>query len=203
MPCGRRSERPCRWCRSATRSPDRRSARSCSTTAPASALVLEHLCELGHRRVAVLDAKPAGDTGASGETMVREAAAALSLEVTTVNSRHSIEAATATARVLLASEPRPTAVFCLSDSIACGVYAAASQAGLSIPGDLSVAGYDDHPIAQVVSPGLTSVEWGMTDVAENAGRLLAAAISGRPRRGARATVIVAPALVRRASTASV
>jgi LacI family transcriptional regulator len=165
-------------------------------------LVLEHLVELGHRRVAVLTPSRDETPSRSAETMVREAAAALALEVITVNSRHSIESATETARLLLASEPRPTAVFCLSDSIACGVYAAAHQAGLSIPGDLSVAGYDDHPIAQVVSPGLTSVTWGMTEVAENAGRLLAAAIAGRPRRGARATVTVAPSLVRRASTAS-
>ena len=56
-------------------------------------------------------------------------------------------------------------MFCLSDSIACGVYAAAAARGLEIPRDLSVAGYDGHPIARVVSPPLTSVEWGMSDVA--------------------------------------
>src|SRR5215216_5194323 len=55
----------------------------------------------------------------------------------------------------------PTAVFCLSDSIACGVFAAAAAAGLAIPGDVSVAGYDDHPIARVVAPSLTSVDWGL------------------------------------------
>lgn len=164
-------------------------------------LVLEHLMELGHHRVAVLTPSRPETPARPAETMVREAAAALKLDVMTVNSRHSIEAATETARTLLESEPRPTAVFCLSDSIACGVYAAARELGLRIPDDLSVAGYDDHPIASVVSPTLTSVTWGMTDVAEHAGRLLAAAIAGRPRRGARATVNVAPQLVRRDSTA--
>jgi LacI family transcriptional regulator len=166
-------------------------------------LVLEHLLGLGHRRVAVLTPSRAETPARPAETMVREAAAALEIDVTTVNSRHSIEAATETARRLLAAEPHPSAVFCLSDSIACGVYTAAHELGLSIPDQLSVAGYDDHPIAQVVSPTLTSVAWGMTDVAQHASRLLAAAIAGRPRRGARATVNVAPALVARASTARV
>ena len=164
-------------------------------------MVLEHLHALGHRHVAVLTPSRPETPARPAETMVREAAAALALDVITVNSRHSIEAATEAARTLLSAQPRPTAVFCLSDSIACGVYAAAHELGISLPQDLSVAGYDDHPIAQVVFPTLTSVTWGMTDVAEHAGRLLAAAIAGRPRRGARATVKVAPRLVCRNSTA--
>ena len=119
----------------------------------------------------------------------------LGLEATVVNSRHSITDATATARTLLAGDPRPTAVFCLSDSIACGVYAAAAELGLSIPGDVSVAGYDDHPIATVLAPTLTTVMWGMEDLAKSASSLLAAAVEGKPRRGARARVRVEPVLV--------
>ena len=55
------------------------------------------------------------------------------------------------------------------------VSVAAAAAGLSIPEDLSVAGYDDHPIASVVAPPLTSVNWGLPDVA-----------AGRSRKGAAA-----------------
>ena len=102
---------------------------------------------------------------------------------------------------MLDIEPRPTAVFCLSDTIACGVYAAAAARGLGIPGDLSVAGYDNHPIASVVAPALTSVEWGMPEVGASASALLAAAVAGKARKGARAKVRVSPTLVRRASTA--
>jgi LacI family transcriptional regulator len=113
-----------------------------------------------------------------------------------------MEDAAETASALLAQDPRPTAVFCLSDSIACGVYAAAAAQGLEIPRDLSVAGYDDHPIARVVTPPLTSVDWGLADVATAAAGLLAAAVEGRPRPGARARVRAAPELVERASTAA-
>jgi LacI family transcriptional regulator len=165
-------------------------------------LVLEHLHGLGHRRLAVLTPSRPSTPDRPAERVVTAVCADLGLEATVVNSHHSVEEATATAAALLASEPRPTAVFCLSDSIACGVYAAAAAAGLSIPGDLSVAGYDDHPIANVLSPALTSVDWGLPAVAAAAGGLLAAAVDGRPKRGARAHVRVTPSLVERASTSA-
>jgi LacI family transcriptional regulator len=165
-------------------------------------MVLEHLHALGHRRIAVLTPSRPSTPDRPAERVVTEVCEALGLEATVVNSPHSIEEATGTAQALLAREPRPTAVFCLSDSIACGVYAAATALGLDIARDLSVAGYDGHPIGSVVSPALTNVEWGMPDVAASAAALLASAVAGRPRSGARARVRVSPELVERASTAA-
>ena len=162
-------------------------------------MVLEHLYALGHRRIAVLTPSRPSTPDRPAERVVTEKCAALGMEATVVNTRHAMEAATEAAAAVLAADPGPTAVFCLSDSIACGVFAAAAAAGLAIPGDVSVAGYDDHPIARVVAPSLTSVDWGLPDVATAAAGLLAAAVAGRPR--ARARVRVAPALVERASTA--
>lgn len=163
-------------------------------------LVLEHLHGLGHRRVAVLTPSRPSTPDRPAERVVAEVCAALGLEATVVNSRHSVEEATEAAAALLAGSPRPTAVFCLSDSIACGVYAAAAAHGLAIPEDLSIAGYDDHPIGSALSPALTSVDWGLPDVAAAASGLLAAAVGGRPKRGARAHVRAVPTLVERAST---
>ncbi len=166
-------------------------------------LVLEHLAELGHRDIAVLTPSRPSTPERPAEQVIGAVCAKLGLTATVVNSRHSITDATASARTLLAGDPRPTAIFCLSDSIACGVYAAAAELGLSIPGDVSVAGYDDHPIATVLAPTLTTVMWGMEDLAKSASSLLAAAVEGKPRRGARARVRVEPVLVRRQSTAAV
>ena len=164
--------------------------------------VLEHLHGLGHRRIAVLTPSRPSTPDRPAERVVAEKCGALGMDATVVNTRHSIEQATEAAAALLAGDPRPTAVFCLSDSIACGVYAAAAERGLEIPRDLSVAGYDDHPIALVLAPRLTSVDWGLGDVAAAASGLLAAAVAGRPKPPARARVRVAPALVERASTAA-
>ena len=167
-------------------------------------LVLAHLAELGHERIAVLTPSRPSTPERPAEQVIDAICRKLGLEATVVNSRHSITGATATARALLAGEPRPTAVFCLSDSIACGVYAAAAELGLSIPGDLSVAGYDDHPIATVLAPTLTTVMWGMEDLAESAsnaagrrgrGQAAPGRPRARPRRARRSS--------RRASTAAV
>ena len=164
-------------------------------------MVLEHLHRLGHRRIAVLTPSRPSTPDRPAERIVAEKCAELGMEATVVNTRHSMEEATEAATALLSGDPRPTAVFCLSDTIACGVYAAAAAGGLEIPRDLSVAGYDDHPIARVVAPQLTSVDWGLSDVATAAAGLLAAAVAGRPRARTRARVRVSPTLVERASTA--
>ena len=163
-------------------------------------LVLEHLHSLGHRRIAVLTPSRPSTPDRPAERVVAEVCRSLDVEATVVNSHHSIEAAESAAAGLLGNEPRPTAVFCLSDSIACGVYAAAAAQDLEVPRDLSVAGYDGHPIAGVVTPPLTTVDWGMLDVATSAAGLLAAAVAARPK--SRARVRVSPQLVTRASTAS-
>ena len=64
------------------------------------------------------------------------------------------EACRAALRLL---DARPTAVFCDDDVLAGGVYLAARERGLRIPGDLSVVGFDDLPFARVFEPPLTTV----------------------------------------------
>ena len=92
------------------------------------------------------------------------------------------------------------AVLCLSDSIAYGVYAACAELGLSIPGDVAVAGFGDHPISRLLAPPLTSTVWDVDRVAELATGFLVTAMDAD---GPQATLreIVAPVLAARASTA--
>jgi LacI family transcriptional regulator len=62
------------------------------------------------------------------------------------------------ARRMLDRADRPTALFCYNDRMAMGAYRAAAELGLSIPGDLSVVGFDDQQlIAANLHPGLTTV----------------------------------------------
>jgi LacI family transcriptional regulator len=64
----------------------------------------------------------------------------------------------AAARRMLSGDDRPTALFCYNDRMAMGAYRAAAELGLSIPGDLSVVGFDDQElIAANLHPGLTTV----------------------------------------------
>jgi DNA-binding LacI/PurR family transcriptional regulator len=76
------------------------------------------------------------------------------------------------ALALLKGPGRPTAIFAGSDMQALGVYQAARELGLDIPRDLSVVGYDDVPIAQFVTPALTTVHQPLHLMAETATRLV-------------------------------
>lgn len=61
------------------------------------------------------------------------------------------------AQKILAQTPRPDVIVCSTDSMATGAYQAIREAGLSIPGDISVVGYNDNPAAEFLLPPLTSV----------------------------------------------
>jgi LacI family transcriptional regulator, xylobiose transport system transcriptional regulator len=75
-------------------------------------------------------------------------------------------------RALLALDDRPTAIFASSDLYALGVYEAARSFGLTIPGDVSVVGYDDLRIAQWAGPPLTTVHVPLVAMAEQAVHLV-------------------------------
>jgi LacI family transcriptional regulator, repressor for deo operon, udp, cdd, tsx, nupC, and nupG len=91
-----------------------------------------------------------------------------------------------------------TAVACSSDALAMTVVAAAGERGLQVPGDLSVMGFDDSPLALLASPALTSVRVDYAEFGAAAAAALLAAIAGEPPP---AFTPSPPRLVRRASTA--
>jgi LacI family transcriptional regulator len=67
---------------------------------------------------------------------------------------------------------RPTAIFASSDDMALGCLAAAAEAGLAIPGDLSVAGFDDSTASRFSRPSLTTVRQPLVELAEMAAKAL-------------------------------
>jgi DNA-binding LacI/PurR family transcriptional regulator len=81
-------------------------------------------------------------------------------------------------RQLLARPDRPTAIITGNDLQALGVYQAAREARLHVPEDLSVVGFDDLPVAQWVSPPLTTVRQPLIEMAEAAAELVLALARG-------------------------
>jgi len=73
------------------------------------------------------------------------------------NTDASAESGALATRALLAEKNRPTAIICLADVQALGVYDECRAAGLSIPGDISVIGFDDSPFSAFMSPPLTTL----------------------------------------------
>jgi LacI family transcriptional regulator len=106
----------------------------------------------------------------------------LGLEVGIVSSPSALTAATEVAHKVLAAADRPTALFCFADSIAYGAYAAARGLGLRIPGEVSVCGYDDHPMSTLLTPPLTTVDWDIDRIVRTTIRVILAAIERKPYR---------------------
>ncbi|MCW2528389.1 MAG: LacI family transcriptional regulator [Pseudonocardiales bacterium] len=120
---------------------------------------LHLLAEAGHRRIAVLTATGVSTPDRPAEVVVHRVAAELGLDASLHMSPHDLDGASAVALALLSRPDRPTAVFCLADSMAYGVYAAARELALSVPDDVSVLGYDDHPVSRLLTPPLSSFRW--------------------------------------------
>jgi len=112
---------------------------------------------------------------------------------------YTFESGLAAAETLLALNPRPTAIFTGNDEMAAGVYTAAREAGLSVPRDLSVVGFDDSPMASRLWPLLTSVRLPIRDMGRMAAQKL---LPGAAEKKAPAEPDVIPTLVKRESTAA-
>jgi LacI family transcriptional regulator len=160
---------------------------------------LKYLSDRGHRRVTVLSWAVETSPDRAAERAVAASAASLGIDCHVVATAYSLNGSRPLALELLDSDDRPTAVLCLSDSIAYGVYAACAELGLSIPGDVAVAGFGDHPISRLLAPPLTSTAWDVEHVAELGTGFLVKAIDAD---GPQATLreVIAPVFVARAST---
>jgi DNA-binding LacI/PurR family transcriptional regulator len=162
-----------------------------------------HLLKLGHRRIALLtepEHLPCHARLAGFHSALQEAGipAQPDLVVTAALTR---EAGYTAAAGLLArgGTDRPTAVFASSDLQALGVYRAAREAGLRVPEDLSVVGFDDLPVGAWVDPPLTTVHRPLAEMAAAAAEL--AVSLGRGEQPAQTGVEMATTLTVRESTA--
>lgn len=162
--------------------------------------VLRHLHALGHRRIAVLSWAVAISPDRPTEAAVREQAAALGLDCEIVPCAYSLDGSRPLALEVLERSDRPTAVFATSDAIAYGALHGCRELGLDVPGDVSICGFDDHPLSRLVAPSLTTASWDTDRVARAAVGFLAAHLAGEAD-GQR--TVIEPRLVVRESTGPV
>jgi DNA-binding LacI/PurR family transcriptional regulator len=162
-------------------------------------LVLDHLVGLGHERIAHVD----GGKGAAGPQ--RRSAFLRGMQARRLGGRAQVirgdfteEAGTSAARRMLAERELPTAVFAANDLIAAGLLGGFDQAGVQVPGDISIVGYDNISIAHLAHVSLTTVDQPRTEMGRMALELLLDRIDNR-----RASVVrlVEPTLVVRSTTA--
>lgn len=126
----------------------------------AAAAMVEHLVSLGHRRIAHILGDPEHGAGIWRLAGYRDGLARAGLKedpAYMVQGRFSFASGVQAMRQLLALPQRPSAVFAADDDMAVGAIWAAAEAGVSIPGDMSICGFDDTTIASQVWPPLTTV----------------------------------------------
>jgi DNA-binding LacI/PurR family transcriptional regulator len=161
-----------------------------------------HLLELGHRRVAMISGPTEWLCCRARLDGYRAAMDAAGVPVDPELVRASIlyeEGGLRDGRELLALPDPPTAIVTANDLQAVGVYEAARQAGVRIPADLSVVGFDDLPFTQWTGPPLTTVRQPLVEMGATAARMVLALASGK--QPAHTRVELATTLVVRQSTA--
>ena len=125
-----------------------------------AAAMVGHLAGLGHRRIALVSGAPVNTDAQARRAGYRRAVAEGGLDADpalVVDGDFTEQSGWAAGRALLALADRPTAVFAANDSMAIGALRAFREAGLDVPGAIALAGFDDIPVAQFVTPALTSV----------------------------------------------
>jgi LacI family xylobiose transport system transcriptional regulator len=138
-------------------------------------LATRHLIDLGHRRIGIITGPSdmlASTARLSGyRTALDSAGIPIDPELIRPGEFHHADGL-AEGRTLLSLPDRPTAIFASSDLYALGVYEAARSLGLTIPGEVSVVGYDDLRIAQWAGPPLTTIHVPLLAMAEQAVQLV-------------------------------
>ena len=172
----------------------------------AAELALRHLYELGHREIVCM----------RGPTMIKDSEfrwAGIEQAMETLGltldpqlcirlevSNSSPEAGYLAVQKLLTTQKNFTAIFCFNDISAIGAMAALRDHGLSVPGDVSVVGFDDIISASFQSPKLTTVRQPLHEMGVEGARILLEQIKS-PKETFPAEILVQPELVVRQSTA--
>ena len=148
----------------------------------AAAAMVDHLVALGHRRIAHIIGDPKHGAGVWRLAGFRDGMKRAGLEERAdymVQGRFSFESGVNAARQLLRLKERPTAIFAADDDMAVGAIWAAAEAGVRVPAEVSICGFDDTTIATQVWPLLTTVHQPVRDMGKRATEELLLGLQGK------------------------
>lgn len=152
----------------------------------AAARAVGHLTALGHRRIACITNAPLAYTAAADRLQgYRDAVTAAGLAVDEeliAEGDFDSTSGERAMRPLLELEEPPTAVFAASDVVAFGVLSTLREAGLRVPADISLVGFDDIALAAYADPPMTTIHTPAFELGETAGRIVLDLVGGRTVR---------------------
>jgi DNA-binding LacI/PurR family transcriptional regulator len=162
-------------------------------------LVLDHLVELGHERIAHVDGGRApGGPQRRGHFLTGMRARRLGRHARVIAGDFTEEAGTSAAAQLLAADALPTAVFAANDMVAAGLLGGLDRAGVAVPDEVSIVGYDNILIAHLAHFSLTTIDQPRLEMGRLALQLL---LDRRDNRRPRVVTQLEPTLVVRSTTA--
>ena len=137
--------------------------------------MVQHLLDHGRRRIVFIAGPEANNDVRERENGYREALEAngLGANQLIINGDFSEESGFRAAQAILGMNPRPDAIFAANDMMAIGCLSALAEAGVNVPGDIAVGGFDDIPMARYVSPPLSTVRVRIAELGETAMERLA------------------------------
>lgn len=144
--------------------------------------VAAHVLEHGHQQVAVIGGPPALWTAQQRLAGYREAFAGAGLDpdaVPVLEGDYRQASGYRLAAEALSAQPRPTALICANDLMAVGAMEHCREAGLRVPEDVSIVGFDDLPLSRLLTPRLTSVRQPAHDMGFRAASVLFDLIEGK------------------------
>lgn len=150
--------------------------------------ITQYLIDLGHRHIAFLGGEEAHKSSVERLAGYQQALKENQIDADPrliIEGEYAFESGVKRTRQLLALTPRPTAVFACNDEIAAGTLFAARLAGVDVPRDLSIVGFEDSPFSRQAWPNLTTARQPNADIARTAAELLVHQI--RHRKGDKPT----------------
>lgn len=144
-------------------------------------LAIRHLVGLGHRRIGHLAGPAANVLARARAEAMRAELAAQGVAIRpdwVLDGDFTLESGRSCARAWLAMPDRPTALFCASDEMALGFIAEVQRAGLNVPRDVSVVGFDDIELVAHLTPALTTVHQPRWSIGVEAARVMVALMTG-------------------------
>lgn len=167
-------------------------------------LLVEHLLDAGYERIAFIRGPASNHDVAEREDSYRAVLAERAPQQAPIvlPGDFDEDSGYRAGKQVASMSPRPDAVFAANDMMAIGCMAALRDAGLRIPEDIAVAGFDDVPMARYVSPALTTVRVRIADLGREALEQLVARLETDDDQAPHAHVRVAAELMVRGSSAS-
>jgi DNA-binding LacI/PurR family transcriptional regulator len=165
---------------------------------------MEFLIALGHRRIAMISAENAYIStrlrvNAYRDTLARHGIAPREDYIAPASHDYSFKSGKLRAKELLGMNPRPTAIFCISDTLALGAITAAKELGLRVPEDVTVVGFDDVEHTTMLHPYITTVAQPCYELGKQSAHLLYARMT-QGKEIPRQTILKHQLIVRESSS---